>query len=288
MLKIGKTVLAPRARGEKSTPSFGFTLIELLVVIAIIAILAAILLPVLAKAQQRAERAYCLNNLRQLGIAWIMDADDNNGTLALNGDTSDQTLNSWVKGIMSWDLPPSASNSDNYNTTNLYDSALGPYCGHSTGVYKCPGDKKPGAKGPRVRSVSMNAYMNGSSTQNNVTSLMTGYTVYTKLSGMISPGPSDLWVFCDEQGDSINDGFFLFDMVDAAGSSPKWSDRPGSYHGGTGAFAFADGHAESRYWHDPVLNPDPVLGVNGGGPFTGSTAAGDIGWMYQHTSTASH
>ncbi|HSY44312.1 MAG TPA: prepilin-type N-terminal cleavage/methylation domain-containing protein [Candidatus Acidoferrum sp.] len=284
--------MAPRARGEKSTPSFGtsfgFTLIELLVVIAIIAILAAILLPVLAKAQQRGERAYCLNNQRQLSLGWIMYADDNNGTMPVNGDTSDQTINSWVKGIMSWDLPPSASNPDNYSTTNLYNSQLGPYCGHAVGIYKCPGDKKNAAKGPRVRSVSMNAYMHGFTTQGTVTNLMTGYVNYSKISAMISPGPSDLWVFLDEQGDSINDGFFLFDMVDAAGSSPKWSDRPASYHGGTGAFAFADGHAESRYWHDPALNPDPVIGVNGGGPFAGSTTAGDIGWMYQHTSTPSH
>lgn len=289
MLKIGKTVLAPRARGEKSTPSFstsfGFTLIELLVVIAIIAILAAILLPVLAKAQQRGERASCLNNLRQLGLGWIMYADDNNGTMTLNGDTSDQTLNSWVKGIMKWDFPPSASNPDNYNTTNLYDSELGPYCGHSIGIYKCPGDKKPGAKGARVRSVSMNAFMHGMTTS--VTNLMTGYVNYSKVSAMISPGPSDLWVFCDEQGDSINDGFLVFDMADAQ-SNPQWYDRPAAYHGGTGAFAFADGHAESRYWRDPVLNPDPVVGVNSGGALPGTPAAGDVGWMYQHTSTPSH
>jgi len=89
--------------------SGAFTLIELLIVIAIIAILASILLPVLARAQQRADRAYCLNNMRQLAEAWIMYADDNNSYIALNGDTSDQTINSWVKGIMKWDFPPSSS-----------------------------------------------------------------------------------------------------------------------------------------------------------------------------------
>jgi prepilin-type N-terminal cleavage/methylation domain-containing protein/prepilin-type processing-associated H-X9-DG protein len=286
MLHIGKTALTARASRGNSARSSAFTLIELLVVIAIIAILAAILLPVLASAQLRGERAYCLNNLRQLAIGWIMYADDNNGTIPVNGDTSDQTIYSWVKGIMNWDSVL-APNADNYDTTNLSTSLLGPYCSHAVGIFKCPGDKVNAAKGPRVRSVSMNAYMNGVSTQPNVTGVMTGYTVYNKLAGMVAPGPSDLWVFLDEQGDSINDGFFLFDMVDATGSSCKWMDRPAAYHGGTGAFSFADGHAESRYWRDPVLQPDPVT-RSGGATYPGTLAAGDIGWMYQHTSTVAH
>jgi prepilin-type N-terminal cleavage/methylation domain-containing protein len=233
----------------------GFTLIELLVVIAIIAILAAMLLPALGKAKQKAERISCLSNQKQLTYAWVMYADDNNGTLPPNASTSMAGSPSWVMGIIKWET--AFPWPQNYDKSLLTDSLLGPYCNRSTGIYRCPGDKVPGLNGPRERSISMNGQMGGISTQPEVLNQYgpgKNYRIFYKQVQIIDPAPAMAWVFIDEHADSINDGFFRVDMS----SKTQWQDCPASYHGASGALSFADGHAEIKKWTDSNIRDRPV------------------------------
>ena len=235
-------------RSGQNRPALqAFTLIELLVVIAIIAILAAMLLPALSRAKTKAQQVSCLNNNHQMGLGWLMYADDNLNKLA--------TTFQWVPG----DLDFAANNTDNTNTTYLlYKGMLGPYV-KNPGAYKCPADRSIVKEGtallPRCRSISMNQAICLKTDQGWTES--PPWNIYSQSSDIVNPAPVGLWVFIDENPDSINDAAFAVDMDPSyTGASAAFVDGPTLLHNGGCGFGFADGHSEIHKWRDPrTLGP---------------------------------
>jgi prepilin-type N-terminal cleavage/methylation domain-containing protein/prepilin-type processing-associated H-X9-DG protein len=233
----------------------GFSLVELLVVIAIIAVLSSILLPALSKSKSRAQATFCLNNTKQLTIAWIVYADDHDEHLVYNLDSeaaNSRMSQNWVNNVLDWE----SNNPDNTNVAKLVQTGLGPYTSRVASIYRCPSDhvlsreqQHAGWTG-RVRSYSMNAMVGdaGDFSQTGINVSNPDYVQFFKYTTI--PRPADIFVFLGEHPDSIDDGCFV-----NKSEEPRWHDLPASYHDGAGSFSFADGHSEMHRWKSAATKP---------------------------------
>jgi prepilin-type N-terminal cleavage/methylation domain-containing protein len=278
-----------------AAPKSGFTLIELLVVIAIIAILAAMLLPALTKAKLRTQGIYCMNNHRQLALAWRMYTDDSRERLpyASEDPSTAATLAAtlpytWVSGTLD-NNPNNRSNWD--PTIDIYKSCLWKYCGNNLNIWKCPADLSSvtvnGVVKPRVRSMSMNVYLGGWGGTDGGWGWSGTWRFFMKTPDFGPMPVSKLFVLLDMREDSIDMGNFATKMDGYSDTSPNpglygFYDLPGIYHHNACGFSFADGHSEIRKWMDSRTCP-PLVKNGQVGDNISSPGNPDVAWLQERS-----
>lgn len=245
--------LAVRSQGRRPP---GFTLIELLVVIAIIAILMAIVMPALNRVREQGKRAVCLSNVKQLGLAWILYADDNNDKI-VNGNTGEGAIYPippYEDGWVHWsDYTDKSSEAEQIEA--IKEGALFPYV-KTERLYKCP----TGLRG-EMRTYAVVDSMNGWPSS--------GPHIKKRID-ILRPG--ERVVFIDEGWVTFASWSIPYDreswwgkvVIQPSILKNRDSDPPPIRHGDGTNFSFADGHSEYWKWKDPRTISYGMLEVGSG------------------------
>src|SRR5579871_231368 len=292
----------PRHNKVRSVPAGrrAFTLVELLVVVAIVVVLFGVRLPALAAGKTRSKSAQCMNNARQLSLAWLMYAADNHDYfLSSSGAATGFAGNnySWALSTMNFDL----NNRANYDpAVDIMQRPMWNY-NRNADIYRCPADPSTvtvnGTAIPRTRSYSMNWFLGGfAGNPGSGSPWGPNFPYYTKLTDFAdpvrSPGPAGTFLFIEERFDLINLGNFATDMTGypqagkpAAPATYVWLDMPAFYHSFASVISFVDGHVDIHRWQGDAADTLPAGAINGA-TFPAPNSA-DVAWM-QNVSARPH
>lgn len=270
----------PRVKTQPPPAREAWAIREVLSALAVLGLVALVQISTLAGGNQYTKAEVCRSNHRTLVQAWLMYSDDNAGAVVPNDGSvglGSLTSQSWATGWLDY-----TTNFDNVATEYLINFELngnfghfGPYLRHDAKVFRCPSDASTvlynNVPRNRVRSVSMNNWMGGSSWAG-----ADQFFTYKKLSEV--GDPAGKFVMTDERADSINDSWLSVEMA-----QEYIVDYPGDYHSGGTWMSFADGHVEYRKWTDPRTIPafdsSTLIPL-----YVASPGNSDLAWLRQHTS----
>ena len=229
----------------------------------------------------------CMNNHRQLMLAWRMYSEENRDVLLLaTAYPGPKAQYSWIQGLLDF-KPDNRSNWD--VEQDIKKSPMWPYCGNRVAIWKCPADRSRlivgGEVKPRVRSMSMNIFLGGwAGTDGGWGNIFSDYKIYMKQTELSDPGPAKVFVFLDMREDSIDMGNFATRMAGWPNQSALFGfyDLPGYYHHLASGFSFADGHSEIHRWRDPRTMPPLVPGGFVNDNFS-SPDNPDVAWLQERS-----
>ena len=202
----------------------GFTLIELLVVIAIIALLLSIMMPALKRAKEAVKRVYCLHNFKQLTLAWMLYADDNDGKVVRSKAVNGNPGAAWT----GWQW---TSQTKEEQITLIKEGLLYEYCSNFK-AYRCPSSTE--LEGQRTYCITGQWWPGGN--------LAPSDQVIRKLSDVEGPGSRS--VFADNVG-TDHDAIYNVHY-----DEELWRNIPNWRHNNGTTVSFADGHAEHWKWKE--------------------------------------